>query len=189
MQPTYRDLREFIDLLDSAGQLKRVSGARLDYEVGAITEVAAGLPQPPALLFDSIPGQRSGHRILTNTTVGTKCAALALGIDPELPPLAALRAWMARRADLKFVPPELTDDVPFLENVIEGADLDVRTLPGPIWHPADGGPYIGSGALVMTRDRDRGWVNRSIYRVQVPGARCVTIPVALRGRRGSMREQ
>ncbi|MEO8721939.1 MAG: UbiD family decarboxylase [Sphingobium sp.] len=186
MKPTYRDLREFIDLLDAAGQLKRVSGARLDHEIGAITEVAAGLPCPPALLFDAIPGQRPGNRILTNTTVGTKCAALALGIDPDLPPLSALRAWMARRADLKFLPPEVTDDVPFLENVIEGTGLDVRTLPCPIWHPADGGPYIGSGALVMTRDLDRGWVNSSIYRVQVHDARRVTIQFDHTGRHGAM---
>lgn len=186
MTPTYRDLREFIALLEAAGQLRRVTGARLDHEIGAITEVAAGLPNPPALLFDAIPGQRAGHRILTNMTVGAKSAALALGIDPGLSPLSALRAWMARRATLTFIPPEVTDDVPFLEHVIDGADMDVRTLPCPIWHPADGGPYIGSGALVMTRDRDKGWVNSSIYRVQVHDARHVTIQFDHTGRHGAM---
>ena len=105
MKTGYRDLRDFIAQLEAAGQLRRVGGAALDQEIGAITEVAAGLSDPPALLFDDIPGQRAGNRILTNTTVGRKCAALALGIDPELPPLAALRAWMARRADLAFLPP------------------------------------------------------------------------------------
>lgn len=182
----YRDLRDFIALLEKAGELKHVSGARLEHEIGAITEVAAGLPNCPAVLFGEIPGQAPGNRILTNTTVGVRRAALALGIDPDLPPLEALRAWMARRAELRYVPPELTTDAPFLENVQEGDDVNVWTMPCPVWHPDDGGAYIGSGALVMTRDRERGWVNSAIYRVQVHDESRVTIQFDHTGRHGAM---
>lgn len=184
--PTYRDLRDFIDLLEGLGEIKHVRGARLDHEIGAITEVAAGLPQCPALLFEAIPGQAAGNRILTNTTVKTRRAALALGLDPELPPLEALRAWMDRRSRLQFIPPEATDAALFLENSVEGNDVDIWNMPCPIWHPDDGGAYIGSGALVMTRDRDSGWINSAIYRVQVHDERRVTIQFDHTGRHGSM---
>lgn len=186
MDPDYRDLRDFIELIDRAGELKRVNGAKLAYEIGGITEVAAGLPHCPALLFDGIPGQASGNRVFTNATVGLRRAALALGIDPALPPLDALRAWMGRRAGLRLIPPEQTSDVPYMENALEDKEVDLWRMPCPIWHPGDGGAYIGSGALVMTRDPESGWVNSSIYRVQVHDAQRVTIQFDHKGRHGAM---
>ena len=52
MNVDYRDLRDFIEKVDAIGDLRRVSGAQLEYEIGAVTEVAAGLAHCPALLFD-----------------------------------------------------------------------------------------------------------------------------------------
>ena len=79
MAVAYRDLREFIGLVDKIGDLRRVEGAALDFEIGAITEVAAGSDRCPALLFSKIPGQPVGNCIFTNTTVSARRAALALG--------------------------------------------------------------------------------------------------------------
>ena len=186
MSVDYRDLREFIDKIDAIGDLKRVSGASADYEIGGITEVAAGMPHCPALLFDKIPGQAPGNRVFTNATVGAKRAALALGIDPSLPPIDALRVWKERRTKLVMIPPQETSDAPYLENTMEGADVDLGRLPCPIWHRGDGGPYIGSGALVMTRDPETGWVNNSIYRIQVHGPNRVTIQFDHNGRHGAI---
>ena len=52
----YRDLRQFIDLVDKLGALRRIEGADPRFEIGGITEIAAGLPDCPALLFDTIKG-------------------------------------------------------------------------------------------------------------------------------------
>lgn len=186
MDVDYLDLRDFIDRVEALGDLKRVSGAEQDYELGAITEVAAGLPHCPALLFENIPGQPAGNRVFTNATVGAKRAALALGIDPSLTPLDALRVWKEKRGKLKMMAPEPISDAAYLENVMEGAAVDLRRLPCPIWHKADGGPYIGSGALVMTKDPETGWVNSSIYRVQVHDRNRVTIQFDHNGRHGAI---
>ena len=47
-KPAYEDLREFIARVDELGALRRIEGADPLYELGGITEVAAGLPQCPA---------------------------------------------------------------------------------------------------------------------------------------------
>jgi len=90
----YRDLRQFIDLVDKLGALRRIDGADPRFEIGGITEVAAGSPDCPALLFDSIKGYRPGFRVFTNATTNVQRAALALGLDPALRPLDALKAWI-----------------------------------------------------------------------------------------------
>ena len=78
----YKDLREFIAAVDKLGALRRIEGADPRFEIGGITEVAAGLPDCPALLFDGIKGFPPGFRIFTNATTNVQRAALALGLDP-----------------------------------------------------------------------------------------------------------
>jgi 4-hydroxy-3-polyprenylbenzoate decarboxylase len=39
-------------------------------------------------------------------------------------------------------------------------------FPVPKWHELDGGEYMGTGDLVITRDPEGGWVNAGTYRVQ-----------------------
>src|SRR5262252_9825160 len=83
----YQDLREFITLVDKLGALRRIEGADPKFEIGAITEVAAGSADCPALLFERMQGCAPGFRVFTNATTTPARAALALGIDPTLRPL------------------------------------------------------------------------------------------------------
>ena len=79
----YKDLREFITQVDALGALRRIDGADPRFELGGITEVAAGQPDCPALLFDDIKGFATGFRVFTNATTNPQRATLALGIDPR----------------------------------------------------------------------------------------------------------
>lgn len=186
MAVEYEDLRGFIEQVERLGGLKRISGADTKYEIGAITEVAAGMPECPALLFDDIPGFSKGFRIFTNATVNAKRSAVALGLDPSLSPIEALKAWKSRRASLEFIEPVRVPHAAFLENAMEGDGVDLSRLPAPIWHKKDGGPYIGSGSIVIMRDPDTQWINASIYRVQVHSRNQVTIQFDHLGRHGNM---
>ena len=116
----YKDLREFIAEVEKLGALRRVMDADPHIELGGITEVAAGLPECPALLFDRIKGYPAGFRIFTNATTNPQRAALALGLDPTLRPLDALKAWMAKRQTLKSHQPVTVKDAAFLENSVSG---------------------------------------------------------------------
>ena len=72
---SYADLRDFIDQVERLGALRRIDGADPVCEIGGITEVAAGLPECPALLFDAIKGHARGFRVFTNATVSPQRAA------------------------------------------------------------------------------------------------------------------
>ena len=183
---SYKDLREFIGQIDALEALRRIEGADARHEVGGITEVAAGMAECPALLFDHIKGYAPGYRVLTNAVTNPQRAALALGIDASLRPLDALKHWMAKRQTLTPRKPVEVGTAAWLENAMRGDDVDVTKFPAPVWHKQDGGPYIGSGSLVVTRDPDGGWINASIYRVQVHGPKQLTIQFDHAGRHGAI---
>jgi 4-hydroxy-3-polyprenylbenzoate decarboxylase len=183
---SYRDLREFVEQVAALRALRHVQGASPRFEIGGITEVAAGLPECPALLFDDIPGFPRGFRVFTNATTSVQRAALALGIDPAARPLGALALWKAKRQQLEPQPPLAVPDAPFLENTLRAEAVDLGRFPVPYWRATDGGPYIGSGSLVVMRDPDAGWVNASVYRVQVHAANRVTIQFDHPGRHGAI---
>jgi UbiD family decarboxylase len=182
----YKDLREFIAQVDGIGALRRISGADPRFEIGGITEVAAGLSACPALLFDDIVGFPAGFRIFTNATTSLQRAALALGIDPNLAPIEVLRAWKEKRSTLAPVGPLEVKEAPVLENSMTGDAVNLHRFPAPHWHRHDGGPYIGTGSLVITGDPQSNWINASVYRVQVHDAKRVTVQFDHSGRHGIM---
>lgn len=182
----YADLREFIERVDALGALRRVGGADPHCELGGITEVAAGRPDCPALLFDRIKGHAAGFRVFTNATTTPQRAALALGIDPALRPLDALKEWKSRRGGLVMHQPREVRDASFLEHTREGANVDLGIFPAPHWHKDDGGPFIGAGSIVVMRDPDTGWINASIYRIQVHGRDRLTLQFDHQGRHGAI---
>ena len=183
---SYKDLREFISQIDALGALRRIEGADARHEIGGITEVAAGMADCPALLFDHIKGYAPGYRVLTNAVTNPQRAALALGIDTNKRPLDALKTWMAKRHTLAPRKPVEIGTAAWLENSLRGDNADVTKFPSPVWHKQDGGPYIGAGSLVVMRDPDEGWINASIYRVQVHGPRKLTIQFDHGGRHGAI---
>ena len=182
----FKDLREYISLVEKLGWLRHVDNADQRFEIGGITEVAAGLPEVPALLFDNIKGLPRGYRVFTNPLLTPARSALALGIDPTLKPIDALRAWMKKRQAMKIHKPVAVKDGAFLENSFAGANVNLVNVPAPTWHRKDGGPYIGSGSVVVMRDPETGWINASIYRVQVHGRNRVTIQFDHMGRHGAI---
>ena len=183
---SYRDLRAFIQQVENLRVLRHIDGADPRFEIGGVTEIAAGLPECPALLFDRIKGFSPGFRIFTNATTTSQRAALALGIDPNLKPLDALKAWIKKRQNLKIQQPVAVKDAPFLENTMHGTKVDLAKFPTPYWHRKDGGAFIGSGSIVVMRDPDEGWINASIYRVQVHSKNKVTIQFDHQGRHGAI---
>jgi UbiD family decarboxylase len=63
--------------------------------------------------------------------------------------------------------PVVVSDAPILENVLNGAEVDLTRFPVPLWHEHDGGRYIGTGCAVVTSDPSTGRVNLGAYRVML----------------------
>src|SRR5215467_11829003 len=98
----WRDLREWIGLLEANGLIKRIDKpVAADEELAAIAYLATRREGAPALLFETIAGNHSGTRILANLLGSSKERyALAVGLDPALSTaemIAATRDIMRRR--------------------------------------------------------------------------------------------
>ncbi len=171
----FNDLREYIKLVEELGELKIIEGADWDLEIGAVTEIMAR-PGTPLLLFDNIKDYPPGYRVVTNIATSNKRISLLLGLPQEEKPLELLKAWREKtKGGFKPMPPEKVTSGPVQENILSGKDVDLFRFPVPRWHEADGGRYIGTGDIVITRDPDDGWVNVSTYRVQVHDKTTATI--------------
>jgi len=162
----FDDLRGYLNKVESLGELKTVEGADCQLEIGALTEVAAEL-RGPALLFDNIKGYSSGHRIVSNLFFSNRRFLAALDLPLHLNESQAMRVWKKVLADMRPVPPVVVNSGPVLENVITGKNVDLTKFPAPRWHELDGGDYLGTGDIVVIRDRDTGWVNLGAYRLMI----------------------
>ena len=159
-------LRAFINRVQAIKELKQISGANWDLEIGAITEVSSSLSESKALLFDDIVGYPKGFRVITNATGSQKRSALALGIDPLFGGLRLVKTFKEKIEKLKLITPKNVADGPVCQNIDSGNKVNVLKFPAPRWHREDGGRYIGTMDAIITKDPDSGWVNIGTYRTQ-----------------------
>ena len=162
----FDDFRSFIGKLDEIGDLEEVRGADWDLEIGGITEMMA-LRQGPALLFDEIKDYPKGYRLASNVIMTPSRQKLAFGFLEGLSNLDIVREWKDKFNQYKPVPPVKVEKGPVMENMKTGEEVNVLEFPVPKWHHRDGGRYIGTGVVNITRDSDDGWVNCGTYRVMV----------------------
>lgn len=164
----FESLRDYIDKVQEWGDCKIIEGADWDLEIGTLTEWAASIEDAPLLLFDRIRGYPPGYRVASNLFTSPRRTALALGLPLEakgVPLVKALRKKLS--AGIEPIPPLEVDSGPVKQNVQIGDEVDLLKFPAPKWHEKDGGRYIGTGAMTITKDPDEGWVNLGTYRHQV----------------------
>jgi len=171
----WRDLREWLACVESAGELHRIAAeVDTDEELAAITFLAARRERAPALLFERLRGDRLGARVLSNM-LGSSVEryAIAVGLDPQLSLPAIIEA--TRSIMTARIAPVMVDagDAPVNEVVQLGDDIDLTGLPAPRFWPGDGGRYIGTGDITFTRDPATGRVNAGVYRQMLHDARHV----------------
>ena len=183
-RPIHHSLREFLQYLEQRGELKRVntsvSPALEITEICHRTIKQAG----PALLFEN-PSEGSlpviGNLYGTEQRVaaaiglsdskalrelGRHLAFLKTPVLPDNLPDAISKLPKFRR--LTHINPIKVDKPPCQEVVIEGADVDLSTLPVQTCWPEDAGKLITFG-LVVTKGPYKDRLNVGIYRQQVIG--------------------
>ena len=172
----FKDLREWLDEVEKLGELKRVSGAHWDGEMGPLTQLVHEKyhGSAPALLFDDIPGYPAGYRTLYGHFSTLNRIAVTLGLPLEYgSKLEFIENYRRKMEAQELIPPVAVKDGPVLENVHTGNDLDVLEFPVPRHHELDTARYIGTASAVITRDPDTGWYNLGTYRSQVYDGRTV----------------
>ncbi len=187
----FSDLREFIQKVEESGDCKLVEGADWNLEIGAISHLSSRIPNSPMLMFDRIKGYKPGYRVVTNLFSTHKRTALALGLPPEARGTELVRAVRdkIKNAARNLLPPVEVESGPVKENILSGAEVDLFKFPAPKWNELDGGRYIGTGSICVTRDPDEGWINLGTYRAQIHDKSTITLSM-VPGRHGKiMREK
>src|SRR5690349_16548017 len=77
----HADLREILARIERSGELLRIPAVDWNLEMGTLAEAVyqGAKENPPAILFEDIPGYAKGFRVLSGSTNSPKRLALALG--------------------------------------------------------------------------------------------------------------
>lgn len=176
---TTKSLRNFIFQLEQAGELIRIN-EQVDwkYEIGQRTRQCQKSDQKkPALLFENIKDY-PGHRVFTNGLGTYSRIAIALGIDPTTDFRDIIKVFKQRISNT--IEPVLVNNAPVKQNFIIGDQVDLTKLPVPWWNKKDGGRYIGTWHLNITKDPETGIRNVGIYRMQLLEPRTAAISISPR---------
>ena len=155
------DLRKCLEMAEDIGNLEYIDGADPDLEIGAIYEISLEQQAPPVLVFRNIKGFPPGYRV----TVNVRSSKVFDTGDEGLDLVQSYRKH--RRKSTEPIPPVFVDSGPVLENMLEGDAVDANLFPAPRWHKNDGGRYVGTECMVITRDPDSDWINIGTYRVMI----------------------
>ncbi|RLA20806.1 MAG: 3-octaprenyl-4-hydroxybenzoate decarboxylase, partial [Gammaproteobacteria bacterium] len=180
----YKDLRDFIDQLEKAGELKRIK-IEVDPNL-EITEICDRTLKAggPALLFENVLG--SDVPLLGNLFGTPKRVAMGMGKtevsalrevgellaylkEPE-PPKGMKDAWEKLpifKQVLNMAPKEVSR-APCQQEVFSGDEVDLGRYPIQTCWPGDVGPLI-TWPLVITKGPEKERQNLGIYRQQVIG--------------------
>jgi 4-hydroxy-3-polyprenylbenzoate decarboxylase len=176
---TFESLRDYMDALDRAGQLKRVTTkVSPNLEVAEILRRAMYSQQQPAILFENVQG--SSMPILGNAFGTMERLHLALDvkdfteIGSRIVQLTKLKMPSSTLDKLKMLPklseiaeygPKNVDSGPVTETVMTDK-ASLNSLPILKSFAGDAGRFITFG-LTITKHPESGVRNMGVYRMQV----------------------
>jgi UbiD family decarboxylase len=168
-----RDLRGWLKQVDALGELAVIS-RELDWneESSALNYMVGQREGAPALLFEKIKDSKPGFRTLHNL-FGTSKERVAVSFGFPAGKSITELIRMVRESFRRKIPPARVPPAgaPVNENVVTGDQCDITIFPAPKMWPLDGGRYLGTWDLFITRDLEDGHHNIGTYREMVKGPR------------------
>jgi len=174
----FKDLQQFIEVLEKQGELKRISTpVSSNLEITEITD-RVSKAGGPALLFENVDD--SEMPVLTNAYGSFKRMCMSLGVKD----LDDIGAEILSFMDMSEAPSSMLDKLKALPKLAHIAnfipktvkkgicqevvhtDPNLENLPVLKCWPQDGGPFI-TLPLVFTKDPDTGRRNVGMYRMQI----------------------
>ena len=165
------DLRSWMRLLEEEDHLARVTEkVHWDKELSGVVRRTYDTlgDASPAMLFENIDGYPAPgpNKLFIGQFRSYSRICMMLGLDPVETTRRDIVQVLRRRFQDK-VAPEMVEDAPVHQNVETGDDINVLKFPVPHFNHRDGGRYIGTMHMTITKDRDTGWVNCGLYRIMV----------------------
>ncbi|HWD22919.1 MAG TPA: UbiD family decarboxylase [Burkholderiales bacterium] len=165
------NMRSFLAAIESTRDLITIDDeVDWDQELSGIGRLGCER-NAPSFLFKHIKDY-PGWRIACNPIATWRRMAIAFGLRPEAP-VPELYATYAER-EQHLIAPVKVKDSPCKEVVIPGDKVNLFDLPVPMVHEGDGGRYLGTWDLVVSKDAKTDWVNWGMYRFMVHNERLLT---------------
>lgn len=166
------DLRSFLRAIELTGDLVNVDDqVDWDQELAGIGRLSCE-KDGPAFLFNNVKDYSPDWRVMANPIATWRRLAVAMGLPAEIPIRELYKAYADREEIM--IPPVTVSDGPCKEVKITGDDVNLFDLPVPMVHEGDGGRYLGTWDLVVSKDRDSDWVNWGMYRFMIHNERILT---------------
>lgn len=166
-----KDLRSFLAAIQASGDLVTIADqVDWDQELSGIGRLSCER-NGPAFLFTDVKDY-AGWQVTTNPIATWRRMAVALGLPADTSVRELYKVYAER--EQQAIPPRVVADGPCKEVVIPGDKVDLFDLPVPMVHDGDGGRYLGTWDLVVSKDADSGWVNWGMYRFMVHNERILT---------------
>jgi len=175
----YDDDRVFMEECEKEGILVTVK-KEVDWnlEVGAIARRLAELGVGravneggmPAVLFEKIKGFPKGVRMAAQMLGGMDRIAKLFGYKgKDLKKAKSDLQQMIRDGLNNPIKPIRVDskNAPCKQNKMIGDEVNLYKFPAPMLHDGDGGRYMVTRAITITKDPDSDWVNWGTYRAML----------------------
>ncbi len=184
------DLRDFLNLLEKKGQLKRIDKpVDPDLELAAISDRVLGIGGP-ALLFENVIGSSIPVAVNLLGTIDRVAWSMGLKSIEELEDLGKKLSLLQQPEppkglkktiqfgailwDLLRAQPDIDLLPPCQQNILEGDEVNLDKLPLIRPWPKDAGKVITFG-LVITKDPETKIPNVGVYRLQQQSINTMTV--------------
>ena len=171
-----KDIRDWIEVCEKEGEVHRIK-AEVDWNLemshtARLNESKKG----PALIFENVKGY--DIPVLASAFTTPKRLAITLGLPTSYSMCDMSRNWMEKTSKGALVKPvEVKNNIPVLEEIVEGEKVNLFDFPVPQIYPQDGGRYIGTTGYLVTEDPESGWTNLGTYRMQILDEKSVGLQI------------
>jgi 4-hydroxy-3-polyprenylbenzoate decarboxylase len=168
----HKDFRSFLAAIKTSGDLVTIDDqVDWDQELSGIGRLSCER-NGPAFMFNNIKDYAPDWRIATNPIATWRRLAVGLNLPADTPLRDLYKAYAEREGNM--IPPTFVKDGPCKEVIILGDKVNLFDLPVPMVHDGDGGRYLGTWDLVVSKDAKTKWVNWGMYRFMIHNERHVT---------------
>lgn len=171
-QQVPHDFRSFLAAIRDSGDLVELDEqVDWDQELAGIGRLSCER-NGPAFLFNNIKDYAPQWRVASNPIASWRRMAVAFGLPADAPVRTLYETYAARESGP--IAPVVVGDAPCKEVVIAGDKVDLFDLPVPMVHDGDGGRYVGTWDLVVSKAMGSEWVNWGMYRFMIHNEKLMT---------------
>ncbi len=167
-----KDFRSFLAAIESSGDLVTINDeVDWDQELSGIGRLSCE-KDGPAFVFTNVKDYSPDWRVATNPIATWRRLAVGLNLPADISLRELYQIYSDREGTM--VPPVAVGDGPCKEVKISGDEVNLFDLPVPMVHDGDGGRYLGTWDLVVSKDINSDWVNWGMYRFMIHNERILT---------------